>query len=410
MNESNKQPIYCALALGSASLNSSGQFIPCCNIRLDKWRYVNNYELDPKLRINADNLKTIRKELREGIWPRACLNCELAEKAGSQSMRNIWNHELENYTFPLIDEVSNLDVRYLDLTFETKCNSKCMTCNSALSTYWEDEWAHIYKDDAHVPKRVTITEDIVEKLLVDFPNVIRVSFVGGEPTISDHHIYYLKRLIELDRSKNITISYVTNMTGISDELLELWKHFKSVHVAMSIDGYDKVNEYIRYPFKWTKIESQMRKLFELFQSERENKTYRFSLALSCTVSLLNFNHIPDFLHKIYDMSSEYNVQDNLGYFLNRVSWPDFMQLAMLPKSMRQPCKIKATNLLKEYENVYNKGFKDCLNLLSAMSDEEDVLDLDKFKRLKYFITSSDSYRNRNIKNYIIEVHEFLYGK
>ncbi len=410
MNDNNKQPIYCALALGSASINSAGQYIPCCNIRTDSWNYTDDYDLDPKERLNSQNLQTIRKELREGKWPSACVNCELAEKAGIHSMRNIWNSELQNYTVPIEDVIDNLNVRYLDLTFETKCNSKCMTCNSALSTFWEEEWKYIYPDDDYVSKRMSITEDQVEKLLNDFPNVVRVSFIGGEPTISDSHIYYLKRLIELNRSQNITISYVTNMTGISDELLELWKHFKSVHVAMSMDGYDKYNEYIRYPFKWTKIESQMRKLLELFQIERENNTYKFSLSVSCTVSLLNFNHVPDFLHKIYTISSEYNVQDNLGYFINRVSFPDFMQIGMLPKALRQPAKNKASVLLEHYKNVYNKGFKDCLQLIIAMSDEEDILNVDKFKRLKHFITSSDNYRHRNIKDYITEVHKFLYGE
>jgi MoaA/NifB/PqqE/SkfB family radical SAM enzyme len=405
---SDKQSIYCALALGSASINSAGQYIPCCNIRMDKWEYVDNYDLNPKERINAQNLINIRQELREGIWPKACVNCELAEKAGSQSMRNIWNYELDNYVLPIEDTIDNLNIRYLDLTFETKCNSKCMTCSPNLSTFWDDEWKHIYVDHNLTPRNF-ISQSQVEKLLIDFPNVVRVSFVGGEPTISEHHLYYLKRLIELDRSKDITISYVTNMTGISDELLDLWKHFKSVHVAMSMDGHDKYNEYIRYPFKWSKIESQMRKLMELFQYERENNTYRFSLALSCTVSLLNFNHIPDFLQKVYSISSEYGVQDNMGYFLNRVSFPDFMQLGMMPKSLRQSCKTKSLELLKKYENAHNKGFKDSLNLLIAMSDEADVLNVDRFKKLKHFISSSDNYRHRNIKDYIPEVSEFLYG-
>jgi len=56
----------------------------------------------------------------------------------------------------------------------------------------------------------------------------------------------LKRLIEQGRSKDITLGYVTNLTGVRDELLELWINCNMKHITVSIDGVGKVNEYQRY--------------------------------------------------------------------------------------------------------------------------------------------------------------------
>jgi len=52
-------------------------------------------------------------------------------------------------------------------------------------------------------------------------------------------------LIEQGRSKDITLGYVTNLTGVRDELLELWDQFNMKHITVSIDGVGKVNEYQR---------------------------------------------------------------------------------------------------------------------------------------------------------------------
>ena len=81
-----------------------------------------------------------------------------------------------------------------------------------------------------------------QKLIDTFPNVQRISFIGGEPTISDEHIEFLKMLIAKGTNKNIGLSYVTNLTGVTEELLELWDKFYRVHISVSIDGFDKVNE------------------------------------------------------------------------------------------------------------------------------------------------------------------------
>ena len=40
----------------------------------------------------------------------------------------------------------------------------------------------------------------------------------------------------------------------SDRVLEVWDQLGSVEVAFSIDGVDKMNDYIRPPSQWREIE------------------------------------------------------------------------------------------------------------------------------------------------------------
>jgi hypothetical protein len=402
--------LYCALSFGSISLNSRNILIPCCNVRLDKFNPAQDYSDPLSARLNSNALKYIRKKLKEGRWPSACYNCEMSEKAGVRSMREIYNHELGT-TMPEDITIQPENIKYLDLTFDTKCNSKCMTCNASLSTFWEDEYYHIYPNLERT-ERFIIDRNKVDDLIKTFPNVNRIAFIGGEPTISDHHIYYLQKLIEFNRAKDIKISYVTNLTGIDDNLYNIWKSFKEVQISMSIDGHGKVNDYIRYPFKWDKIESQMRKIIELSSKEDIEGQCRIRCGLSTTVSVLNYQHLPDFLFKFYTVCQDYPNADgytgSIGAFLNRVSFPDYMQVNLLPKEMRLQTAIKAKKYLDLIQDKnHNQGLADSFRTIISMADDEQITNHVIKKKLKNFISQSDAYRKRHIQDYIPEVWTWL---
>lgn len=418
--------IYCAQAFGSAAINSSGEYIPCCNIRNSDWDFAvykdpNIKKLEPKDRINIKNLRNVRKELIDGVWPKVCENCRVAESNGVQSMRTIWNKELGHVDIPASEYVDPNDIRYLDLTFSTKCNSKCMTCNHYSSDFWEEEYNHIWETTGPDIDRINIKDAQADKLVAQFPNVERISFIGGEPTISDEHVRYLRKLIEVGRSSNIKISYVTNLTGINDELVELWKHFKHVHVAVSIDAYGKVNEYIRYPFKWQKVESNLRNLFQMvLDSENGTIGARITASLSCTVSMYNAIQCFELLEFWFNLTTEYgsetnSIIDGTGCFVNCVSNPEHALVSLLSTEYRQQGIDKGNDLLEKiaiYESnnpakSVNSGLKDSIKLTMAWLSEPQIHDEVYLKNAKHFITASDLFRKRHIKDYIPELWEEL---
>jgi pyruvate-formate lyase-activating enzyme len=413
-NYVNNKPIFCSLVFGSASINSYGEYIPCCSIRPSEWEYYKDTDpsiianLDPKDRINAPNLREIRKTLLAGDWPKACENCKNAEAAGIHSMRTIWNQGLSHHDIPMEEYVDPSSIKYLDLTFSTKCNSKCMTCNSDLSDFWEAEDKFIWGTPDPNKKRICVSDTEAEKLAKQFPNVERINFVGGEPTISEEHVNFLHSLVELGRSKNISIGYVTNLAAINTDLFELWSKFKEVGGSLSIDGYGKVNEYIRYPVKWEKTEANLRKYFNLMTPNN------MSFGLSCTVSLFNAIQCFDLLEYWIDLVTEHKMNPHVGIFINRVSHPNFLTIDMLSLEYRQIGIDRAKQLLEKINNYneaneqqINIGSKQSVELLINWLLEPQVHDLQKLKKCKHFITQSDKFRKRHLKDYIPELWEEL---
>ena len=393
-----KKPIYCALAFGSASIDGRG-YKPCCNIRPNHWKSKSKH-------LNHPNLIEIRELLKEGEWPNACYNCKEQEETSGTSMRTIWNHALNDYDIPMSNIVDPNNVYYLDLTFSNKCNSKCMTCNPDSSDQWAKEYFEIWGRPAGRKARgllsgghlkIYIAEDNTIDIYNTYPNVTRIAFVGGEPTIMEEHTLFCQQLIDGDRAKNITLSYVTNLTGITNTLLELWSHFKGIHLNLSIDGYGKVNDYIRYPFKWSKIEKNTRLLFDLQKKE----PHKYSLNLSHTVSVFNIIQSPKLLNWWENLRVEYGFIKNMGpgVFLNQVTEPIWTKTNIVSLDYRKQA-IKEIEKLKSKIATFNL---DQLDILHSWLVEPQHASVMTVKNLRQLITKSDEYRNRKLKDYIPEL-------
>jgi len=247
---------------------------------------------------------------------------------------------------------------------------------------------------------ITAHDDESIDILRSFPNVEHITLLGGEPTILSEHDALISYLITSGRSNNISLSYVTNLTGISDNLIDSWKKFKHVSIMASIDGVGSVNEYVRYPFKWNKIDTNLRKVFEL------SRTGTVNVGLSCTASMFNCIGLADLLLYWYDMCTEYNQY--VSVYINKVVQPSYTATNIMSSVHREEGIAKLNSLkaqLKNRGDVPNTSTIDVLvDWLSQpiASDSEIALS-------KHFITESDTFRNRNIKDYIPEVWNELYG-
>ena len=434
MNDEIKEPIYCALAFGAISIHPKQNYMPCCGIEPAHWIKPVTFNKTPTDLINSKPLKDLRKELMEGSWPLACSNCNKSEGAGVDSMRTIWNKSFAdhypNLTYPkMTDTLDPKDIFYSDFTFSTKCNSKCLTCGPNLSSAWEGEWNTIWKNKYErleekirpEKERLSFQVSDMDEIFDLTSNSKFMSFVGGEPTISDEHLQFLTLLVKSGKSKNINISYVTNLTGITDELIELWKNFYSVRLTLSVDGYGNINEYIRYPFKWSKIESNIRKCFDITREKRlgNGTMLDFGTGLSCTISVFNVNDFPNLLEFWYELIKEYfgelNFEGDGHIFLNRVTFPAYMSPLVLSNIYRKKgidkIKILREKIIKETE-IYPYIVKftkiiDTIDLYISMMEEPQMYNKEHVDILKHFIIESDKFRNRSINDYLPELWKEL---
>jgi organic radical activating enzyme len=303
-----------------------------------------------------------------------------------------------------ITDFSNIFL--LDVTTGNKCNSACLMCNSSASSLWAKEQQDITGYAWNHANLNWFSEENIAPILDQLTNLKAIQFAGGEPTINDAVMFMLKRLIDQGRSKDITLGFVTNLTGISDEMLEIWNQFSTKHITISIDGVGKVNEYIRYPFTWKKVTNQLEQLKKIAK-EKGN----YHIGLSHTITSLNLCTF-DELVKWW----ETQVADEGSGILKAlphvqcVNNPSYFNPAYAPKGLKEKTAVMLDEL-QEYlktvdlESKYLPAIENIrTNVINAKVDEK--LRMAHWKRMKNFVEPLDKYRDRNIFDYLPYMKEF----
>jgi uncharacterized Fe-S cluster-containing radical SAM superfamily protein len=137
------------------------------------------------------------------------------------------------------ESVPDYKPMYSDLRLDNKCNLGCIGCSPSHSSF--------------IAKEIGIIQ-INEKPTLDIENLMsmkKIYIAGGEPFLIDSYI----SLIDLIADRNPTIELVvnTNLTYLPENSVASLKKIKKVSLEVSIDSYGKVNEYHRYPLKWSKF-------------------------------------------------------------------------------------------------------------------------------------------------------------
>ena len=167
----------------------------------------------------------------------------------------------------------------------------------------------------------------------------QIHFAGGEPLIAPRMTELLQKCIDSGYAKNIVLTYNTNITQLPKSVLSLWKEFKTVKLFCSIDGFGKVNEYIRFPSKWSVIDKNLRYLDENTQELNLSQ-----ILLSTTVqahNVLNLDQLYDYLKQFKNIVPAMNL-------INLYS-PLYLSTQLLPNSVK---KLAAERLLAIKPELY----------------------------------------------------------
>jgi hypothetical protein len=86
---------------------------------------------------------------------------------------------------------------------------------------------------------------------------------------------------------NIELRYNSNGLEMPDRLFELWDQFQRVRFHFSIDSIYEMNDYIRYPSRFSDIEKQLDRLDQTGDN--------IEITIACAVQSLNIYYLPDFI-------------------------------------------------------------------------------------------------------------------
>jgi MoaA/NifB/PqqE/SkfB family radical SAM enzyme len=293
---------FCVLPWISLEASPIGTVRPCC---LAEDEIVDNQGIKFQLSTadfeqvqTCDKMQQLRQDFLDGKQPDTCRKCWKEEDAGRTSKRM---HTLDRLKHMIPDHNWTEDAKplmFLDLKLGNICNLKCRICGSwSSSTFAVEEIANdrsanpkqsyhyqMLKQGRWPRENTVFWEQIAESV----DQLQYIEFTGGEPFMIQEHFDFLQRLIDADVAKNIEIHYNTNGTMYPDHAEEIWRHFKLVEIAFSIDDVGARFEYQRSGAEW---ESVLRNI-KLFKDMRA-RCSNIQLQVCTTVNVFNVYYLEE---------------------------------------------------------------------------------------------------------------------
>lgn len=298
---------------------------PCCRFELESKERLPLLNADnPQEALQSGFFKSLREKALVNSENSACKKCYGEEDVGLSSMRNNINIHFPSKNM-LAGDVNPEEIQFVEVFLGDICNLKCMTCEPALSTTWRSDYERLgwqMKERSEVPDYLTLFDNL--------SHLKEVKFVGGEPLLARSHPPILKKISERS-GFTVKLSYFTNVTTWpSHDVLELWKKFNKVTIWWSIDGFKKVNDYIRFPSKWKNVEENCRKFLKL-SSDFPN----LEIKMNCTVSTYNLLSLSELERWFLRLQCEFPKASLARVRFNPLVEPNFLRITNSPDFIKE---------------------------------------------------------------------------
>lgn len=261
---------YCPLPWSHIYVGPNGKIAPCCI-----GKHIGDYgEITLEKAWNSDKMKQLRLDMLSDVKNELCSNCYKKEDMGFKSMRQTSTLRM---TTPVEEiksitnddgSLNNFELTYLDIRFNNLCNFKCRTCNPMFSSSVAVENVKNPELQPYYQlsnKSLYQNKNIISEVEKHYEHVKHIYFAGGEPMMQEEHWDILKYLVDSNTAKNVSLIYSTNTSKLSyknNSVFDYWKHFKGVHVQMSIDAEGRRAEYWRDGTNWEEVFDNIKKIKE----------------------------------------------------------------------------------------------------------------------------------------------------
>jgi MoaA/NifB/PqqE/SkfB family radical SAM enzyme len=332
---------------------------------------------------NSTAMTQLRRQFLAGERPQTCRRCWTEERAGRTSKRM---HTLDRLKHMIGDNVTWSEdakpLMFLDLKLGNICNLKCRICGSWSSSQFAVEEIHFNRAEETRSSfaRRMLQEGAWPRQSAEFWNdldhhlddIRYIEFTGGEPFMIKEHFQLLQKLVATGRAGQIEIHYNTNGTQYPEEAEAIWKNFKHVEIAFSIDDVEQRFEYQRSNAVWSEVVENIAK----FKSMRERNT-NITLQSCCTINVFNVYYLETVANWIEQQQFDFvywNMMHDAYYF----------SISTLPDSAKQV--INQRLLSAQVSNTVKEEFvriADFMNRGASLNDghllKMNIRDLD-FKR------------------------------
>ena len=292
-----------------------------------------------------NEMSTLRMDMIQGTHIPECQDCRLMETHGKVSgrekqllkvgiQRNNFDKTFRSSPFynefqKSADNNGHTDLWPQDWQIDlgNQCNSNCIFCTPEYSSKLGAELKKLglvnYKKPATNWSNDDAAVDQFVDMLAKSKKLAYLHFVGGEPLVIPGFKKILEKLVERGLNKTVSMGFTTNLTLWDESIIDLLSQYQEVNLGMSLECFDKINDYLRYPSKIDHVQDTLEKF--LLASKNKN----WLKCLRITPTLFSVPHLVN----IYEYAYSKNIGVESCNFLDE---PAHMRMNVLPMDMRKP--------------------------------------------------------------------------
>jgi len=366
----------CNMLENHMCITVNGAWRPCCRFNEDVQPW------NERMRVEDYSFQEYRsskfyqeiKAAQKTGWHEGCKGCEIAEQTGTSSTRLIFGEKLSGVK----DQVE-----YIEISLSDECNLACKMCGPWASSTWNK----IALENTETlegfikPQKFTFTAD-VEKVFndIDFTHINSVKILGGEPFIVPETKKFLELLDNNGILPNVNIMTNTNVTFFPKKLVKYLTKAKTLSIAMSLDGVNRINDYIRYKSDWQTVLDVIAQWKEFYKNRHDKNSLKFA-------SVINAYNV----HQVTEMR-EFAESNNIELQYNIINSPRYLRLDALPLTY-------VDELANKYKDTKDHGVYRYLNSIKC---NEKYL-----KELKEYTVRMDKITGINLKDYNLSLAKAL---
>lgn len=380
---------YCPLPFIHSHASVNGKWKPCCN---STWTLPtsDSYFLDKSAThqkwFDSEIMEQLRSDLLSGVKNSMCDVCWKQEYISGKSIRTRYIEKMGHMA-----DIDKPKIKYLDLKLSNECNLACRMCDYTNSNQISKDVSAIEEQGLHLPsnwgrspnhERLIDSKGIKKapKHIIDdikslLPDLQVLKLTGGEPTVIPEVLELFDICIKEGYAENLQLNITTNGTKFNSRFLEKIKKFKDVYLNISCDGYGKVYDYIRYPFKWDKF------------AERINDIKKSGVGASITAvpQMYNIENI--------DQLQKWGRRVGVGIGLNNI---------LQPQTNYNSLRYVPPHILEQARKMIERN-NDCFQLVRAIdrlcSKKYEPTDSEEAEIVKS-VQSIDTVRNQDFRDHL----------
>lgn len=368
-----------------------------------------------------NHMASVREEFLDGKMPAGCHECAQMEQYGKVSGRQrqllkigvrleYFEKSLASSPWTPLFESGKFDQYPQDWQIDLGnfCNSACVFCDPSASSRLATEWQKIgFIKELPAPnwcEDPKLLQSFIDTI-VKSPHIQYLHFIGGETLITPAFKTILEALIDAGLNRKATIGFTTNLSVWREDIADLLCEFQGVNVGMSVEAFDAINDYVRWPVTLPVVKENVDRWIKL--GKKQNWLMQFRTTPTCLTvgSLLS----------VYEYAWYHGIAVESCNFLQE---PAQLRPSVLPREYRTPIVEKMQQWVAAHKTSSeqivntrdpNKAHQQIVQDLESYVNylENEVNESHRLVDLVQYLKKLESSRHNSIVDYLPDYEDLF---